>query len=108
VKVAQHIQLQTLDKHKIRAVSGRTALVLWFIHHCKSIGNPRKDYFLVDDPEMFIVQIGSAIERTFGWTYKPQPRSSFEKQCLLLLELLYQSGNIIKLKVNYANLGVES
>jgi len=94
------IRFETYAGHKTRAVNARTALILWYMNMSENTARRRiTEFKFADDPESFLAQIASCVERTYNLTVELNPLLSHESQCLQILDLLHQRGNIRKLKV---------
>lgn len=94
------IRIETYAGHKIRAVSAKTALILWYINISENIArNKIYEFTIADDPELFLIQMLSCIERTYNVTVTLNDTLSYEAKCVELLNLLHQYGNVRVLKV---------
>lgn len=95
------IKFETYAGLKIKTKSSRTALILWFLNISQNIARKKIDeLFITDDPDLFLVQIASCIERTYNTNIELNHDLSYESNCVRLLEIIYEIGNIKKLRIN--------
>jgi hypothetical protein len=94
------IKFETYAGYKIRVVSAKTALILWYVNISENIAKRRiLEFKFSDDPDLFLLQIISCIERTYNLFVEIDYKICYETQCLQILQLLHKHGNIMKLKV---------
>lgn len=94
------IRFETYAGHKVRAVSVKTALILWYMNMSENTARRRiVEFKFMDDPEMFLSQIASCVERTYNLIIELDVTKSHEDQCLQILKLIKARGNIRKLSV---------
>lgn len=94
------IRFETYAGYKIRVSSARTALILWYMNISENIARRGiSEFKFSDDPDLFLIQITSCIERTYNFMIELNSSLSYETRCLQILKSLHQRGNIMKLKV---------
>jgi hypothetical protein len=99
------IRFETYSGYKIRVFSAKTALILWYMNMSENIARRKIiEFNFSDDPDLFLLQITSCIERTYNFVVETNSKLCYENQCLQILNLLYQHGNIMKLKVKNATI----
>lgn len=94
------IKFETYSGLKVKTKSSKTALILWFLNISQNIARKKiNELFITDDEDLFLVQIASCIERTYNINIDLESKLSYESNCIVLLEKIYQFGNIKKLRI---------
>lgn len=77
-----------------RCSSPYMALVHWFMTVSR-----QRIYFFDPDPQRFVCQIVSALERTYNVRPHVSANLTFDEKCQTLLEFIHAHGSITKLTI---------